>query len=322
MFAARFFVGVGEAAYGSVGIAVVMSVFPAHMRSALSGAFLSGGAFGSVLGMALGGILATHLGWRWAFGAMAGFGLALAVIYPFVVTERRLAPRAPSATAEHLRRLSAPPPLRSLLPGLFSARSVVYAYLGSGLQLFIMGAVFAWMPSFLNRYHGMAPDRAALTAAVFVLIGGVGMILCGMLTDRVSRSFATRKWVMAIGYSLTSFVLLVVAFRLEAGPVQLIVIGAGMLVAGGTAGPAGAMVANLTHPSIHATAFATLSLANNLLGMAPGPFVTGLIADRIGLLGAMQVIPFVIVAAAAAFSIGSRYYAGDLRRLSETKHSG
>jgi hypothetical protein len=30
----------------------------------------------------------------------------------------------------------------------------------------------------------------------------------------------------------------------------------------------------------------------------------------------------VIVAAAAAFSIGSRYYAGDLRRLSETKHSG
>ena len=33
MFAARFLVGVGEAAYGSVGIAVVLSVFPAHLRS-------------------------------------------------------------------------------------------------------------------------------------------------------------------------------------------------------------------------------------------------------------------------------------------------
>ena len=68
MFAARFFVGVGEAAYGSVGIAVIIAVFPPHMRSTLSGAFLAGGAFGSVLGMALGGVISAQFGWRWAFG--------------------------------------------------------------------------------------------------------------------------------------------------------------------------------------------------------------------------------------------------------------
>ena len=33
MFAARFLVGVGEAAYGSVGIAVVLSVFPKRLRA-------------------------------------------------------------------------------------------------------------------------------------------------------------------------------------------------------------------------------------------------------------------------------------------------
>ena len=48
MFIARFLVGVGEAAYGSVGIAVVVSVFPREMRATLSGAFISGGMFGSV----------------------------------------------------------------------------------------------------------------------------------------------------------------------------------------------------------------------------------------------------------------------------------
>ena len=90
----------------------------------------------------------------------------------------------------------------------------------------------------------------------------------------------------------------------------------------GTIGPAGAMVANLTHPTIHATAFATLTLANNLLGLAPGPFVTGMVADRIGLLGAMQVIPFIAVAAAAAFAVGQRYYADDLRRLGALKAKG
>ena len=61
MFLARLFVGVGEAAYGSVGIAVVLSVFPARLRATVTGAFMAGGMFGSVLGMAAGGILATAL---------------------------------------------------------------------------------------------------------------------------------------------------------------------------------------------------------------------------------------------------------------------
>lgn len=319
MFAARFFVGVGEAAYGSVGIAVVLSVFPRHLRASLSGAFTSGGAFGSVLGMAFGGVVAVHLGWRWSFGAMAVFGLLLVVLYPFIVTERRLAARPASATGEHLRKLGRPMPLRRILPGLFSAKSVICAYVGSGLQLFIMGSLLAWMPSYLNRYYHMTPDKAGVTAAVFVLCTGVGMIGCGVLTDRLSRNFAVRKWIMAIVYCLASFAMLMVAFRLDAGVPQLVLIGAGMFLVVGTIGPAGAMVANLTHPSIHATAFATLTLANNLLGLAPGPFVTGMIADRIGLLGTMQLIPLVAVAAAAAFAIGRRHYADDLRRLAEAR---
>ncbi|MNF80426.1 putative MFS-type transporter EfpA [compost metagenome] len=87
MFVARFFVGVGEAAYGSVGIAVVLSVFPKSMRATLTGAFMAGGMFGSVLGMAFGGILAEHLGWRWSFAGMAIFGLVLALLYPLVVKQ-------------------------------------------------------------------------------------------------------------------------------------------------------------------------------------------------------------------------------------------
>lgn len=321
MFAARFFVGVGEAAYGSVGIAVVLSVFPVHLRASLTGAFTSGGAFGSVLGMAFGGVIATHFGWRWSFGAMAGFGLMLVAIYPFVVTEKRLAPKKSTTTGELLRKLNSPPALKTLLPGLFSAKSVVCAYLGSGLQLFIMGSMLAWMPSFLNRYYAMAPDKAGITAAVFVLITGVGMIGCGVVTDRLSRNFAIRKWMMAIVYCLGSFALLMIGFRMEIGTPQLVMIGLGMFLVVGTIGPAGAMVANLTHPSIHATAFATLTLANNLLGLAPGPFVTGMIADRISLMGAMQIIPFMSLGAATAFAIGRRYYGGDLRRLGENKHS-
>lgn len=313
MFAARFLVGVGEAAYGSVGLAVVLSVFPAHLRATLTGAFMSGGAVGSVLGMGLGGLVAVNFGWRWSFASMALFGMVLALLYFTLVTERRLA--SESTVGLGGGHGAKPLGFRALVSSLFSSPSILCAYVGSGLQLFTIASVQVWLPSYVNRYYAMPPDKGGLVAATFVLIGAVGMVLCGMVTDRLSRHHAARKWIIAMTYSLSSFLLLSIAFALPTGPLQLVLIGCGMLFVAGTAGPAGAMVVNLTHPSIHATALATLTLANNLLGLAPGPFLTGVIADRFGLLAAMQFAPVLAVGAATAFFIGRRHYARDLERL-------
>ncbi|MFJ7496408.1 MFS transporter [Streptomyces sp. NPDC097727] len=311
MFLGRFMVGVGEAAYGSVGIAVVLSVFPIGLRATLSGAFMAGGSFGSVLGVSVGGVIAQEHGWRWAFGAMGILGLVLAAVYGLVVTEKRLGPASIRNSAMSGERAS----IRTQLPRLFSSVSVVCAYIGSGLQMFIAMALLAWIPSFLNRYYAMPPAKAGLAAGVFALISGIGMILCGIVADRLSRKAAARKWIVAIVCALGSFVLLMAGFHLPAGPLQLVLIAAGTLVAGGTAGPAAAMVANLTPAAIAATAFATLTLANSLLGLAPGPAVTGMLADHLGLLGALRLIPLVALAGGVAFTIGKFSYEKDLRRL-------
>lgn len=317
LLVARAFVGVGEAAYGSVGVALILGLFPPHLRSTLTGAFMAGGAFGSVLGMALGGAVATQLGWRASFGAMACLGFALVVCFRLVVTERRIAGNGARAARSGRERAPAlaHASLRTVLAELFSTVSVVCAYVGSGLQLFIMGAVIAWMPSFLNRYYALPPDKAAAAAAGFVLLGGSGMIACGIVTDRLSRACPERKWAMAIVYCAISFALLAIGFRLSPGAPQLGLLALGMFVVAGTSGPAGAMVANLTPPSIHSPAFATLTLVNNLLGLAPGPLVTGFIADRIGLVGALQIAPLVALASAFAFAVGRFRYGDGLRRL-------
>jgi len=315
MLLARAFVGIGEAAYGSVGIAVVLSIFPVRLRSTITGAFMAGGAFGSVLGMALGGAVAAHLGWRAAFGAMAIMGVVLVVIYRVVVTEKRIAALQPASVSREAQGLGMRISLRTLLKGLFSTRSVVCAYVGSGVHLLVPAAVWSWLPSFLNRYYGMATGKAAVTAALFVLVTGVGMVVCGNLADRFSKENGARKWTIAIAYCLLCFVLLGIGFRMPAGPAQLVMIGAGMFFCAGAAGPSGAMVANLTPPAIHASAFATLTLANNLLGLAPAAVLTGVVADRIGLLGALQLVPFAPLVAAIVFVIGRRNYAADLDRV-------
>jgi len=269
--------------------------------------------FGSVLGMGLGGAVAAQLGWRYSFFAMAVFGLLVLVAFALLVTEKRIDPerRHAARVAAEKHRFQ----FRTLMPGLFSARSVIFAYLGNGLQLFIVGSLIAWMPSFLNREYGLPLAKASGLAAGFVLLSGIGMIVCGMFTDRLCRNAPILKFRVAVALSVTTFALLGLGFRLDHGAVQLLVLGLGTFLAAGTTGPSTAMVANVTHPSIHSTAFATLSLANNLLGMAPGPVVTGMLADRYGLGVAFQFVPFICLAAALSFSLGKRHYNADIERI-------
>jgi len=312
MMLARLFIGLGEAAYGSVGLAVVLMVFSPSRRASLTGAFMAGGSFGSVLGVFLGGILAVQLGWRWAFGAMAVIGLVLVALYAVFVSDGKL---RRNQHPGNVPTQAVAPTERAPLRTLVSTPAVVCAYVGSGLQLFVAGTLFAWLPSYLNRAYGLAPDKAGIAAAGFILLMGVGMIVCGMVTDRVSAQKPIRKWNSALVYASLSVALLPIGFAQDPGAPQLLLLAAGAFFAAGTAGPAGAMVANLTPASIRATAFGTLTLVNNLLGLAAGPFVTGLLADRLGLVGAMTVAPLVSGLAIVALLIGRRAYPRSVLRV-------
>ena len=307
LFLARTFVGIGEAAYGSVGIAVVLTVFPAAMRATLSGTFVAGGAFGTVLGATVGGAVGQALGWRWAFGVTGALGLVLAAVYGLVVTERRLAPGAGPGPGprEHV-------PLRALLPELFCRVSIVCAYLGSGLQFIVAGALVAWLPSFFTRYYHLTTAKAGAVAGLFALVIGIGMIVGGIVSDRAGRTDPAMPWTVAMTCGLASCVLLPTAFWLPAGGAQLLLLTLGALASAATAGPAGAMVASLAPAAISASAFAVLALANNLLGLVPGAVLTGVLADRLGLAGALRLMPLAAAGAVVAFWVGRGRYAGDL----------
>lgn len=309
MLIGRALVGIGEAAYGSVGIAVVISVFPARLRATLSAAFMAGGSFGQILGVAIGGAIAASHGWRTAFAVIGIAGLVLGVLYPIIVRERRI------RTLGGIP-LTDPAALKVPLRALIGNRSVRLAYLGSGLQLFAAGALPAWLPSYFNRYYHLPVDKAGSLAAVLLLVCAIGMILCGMLSDRISRDRPEHKIALAIGYALGTALCLTLAMLLPPGTPQLVLLGAAMFLVAGTVGPVGAMVANLTPLAIHGSAFATLTLANNLLGLAPGPILTGRFADGIGLANAFSLLPVPCLLAALTFATMRRSYLGDLRTAS------
>lgn len=310
MLIGRALVGIGEAAYGSVGLAVVMMVFPARLRGTLTAAFMAGGLFGQVLGVAIGGAVAAIHGWRIAFAVIGMAGLVMGLFYPLIVRENRI--RALSGESGSAALAQATAPLRALVGN----RSVRLAYVASGLQLFAAGALPAWLPSYFNRAYQLPVDQAGSLAALLLLVSGLGMIGCGMISDRVSRQRPERKIALAIGYSLGAALCLAAAMLLPPGTAQLVLLAAAMFMVAGTVGPVGAMVANLTPLAIHGSAFATLTLANNLIGLAPGPILTGRIADAIGLADAFLLLPVPCLLAAAVFAMMRRSYLVDLAKRS------
>ena len=84
LLVARAVVGLGEAGYGSVGAAMVAAHFPQRMRAGLLGGFFASASAGSVLGVILGGVIASRFGWQAAFGVVGIPGLIIAVLYLFV----------------------------------------------------------------------------------------------------------------------------------------------------------------------------------------------------------------------------------------------
>ncbi len=295
LLAARAVIGFGEAAYGSVGLAVVIGAFPARMRAVLTAGFMAGGPLGSVAGVALGGSIAASHGWRWSFAAMALAGLAIALAFAAVARERRLAP--PKAKE------------RAPISSLFASRALLLVYLGSGLQLFVCAVLTFWLPAYFGRVWHYGVGQAAQIAAVVLLAQALGMVLCGLLSDRIAQGgHGERRFVLAIALGLASTALLVPGFLLPPSPLQFGLLFAGAFLAAGTTGPVGSLVAQLTPVALHGTAFAVVTLANNAFGLAPGPWLAGVLADRMPLGEALALTALVPLGAALAFVLAGRAY--------------
>ncbi|MEQ1550826.1 MFS transporter [Sphingorhabdus sp.] len=309
MLAARLFVGVGEAAYGSVGIAVVLAVFPTHMRATLSSSFLAGSIAGQMAGVILGAQIAATHGWRSSFVAIGIFGLVLALIYPMVVRENRL------GTPPERKRLE----WRELARLLFGRPLLPLTYFAGGIQLFCTGTLAVFLPILFTRHYGMALDVAGRSTAIFLMLCAIGMVSCGVLVDRMARRDPAITPKLSIGFSLLSAALFAGAFFSPPGQLQLVLIGGALLVVAGITGVTGSMVANATPREIHSTSMAVLALAYNLLGLAPGPIVTGWLSDQYDLLVALKFLPLPCLLSAAAMVFAGRLYSAEMKAKNSAK---
>jgi MFS family permease len=305
----RGLVGVGEAAYGTVGAALIATLFPMRLRSSVLGAFFMAAIVGSVLGVVLGGVIAERWGWQAGFGAVGIPGLVLAFVFAFVVRDYKTValPHAGGGKA----RLAA----RAIATALLRPRTAWIACLGAGFQLLTLSMTYAWLPTYFHRYYGLAPDQAGVKAALVVLAGGVGAMAWGVIADRLTPTIAcARLYVPVAGAVLTTALMATAFAAFPPGSAQFVLIVAGGFTMAVNVGPVSAVVLDVVHPSLRATAGSILSLVQNLFGLAGGPLLTGVLSDRYGLQFALAVVPVFCLLAAALFLLAARTYVSDLQQ--------
>src|SRR6187551_468303 len=224
LLVARSVVGVGEAAYGSAGAALLATMFPPRMRSTVLGAFLAAGLVGSVLGVVLGGVISTHWGWQAGFGAVGVPGLLLAILFIVVVRDYKTVALPTQQRSHRSTSMAA----GAIVSALLRPRTALITCVGAGLQLVMVSTTWAWMPSYFNRFYGLAPDQAGVKTGLVVLVGGIGAVVWSVVADRMSGRFPrARLQVPAIGAVLTAGLMFVAFGVLTPGGLQFAFIIAG-----------------------------------------------------------------------------------------------
>ncbi len=315
LFAARAMVGVGETGYGSVGAALIASLFPRRLRATLMGAFFAAASVGSVLGVLLGGVIAARWGWQAAFGVVGVPGLMLALLYVFV-PDYKTVTMAPTSAHDAQARQPGSTLVQRVVTAISSSRTLWWTCLGAAFQLIVVSTIWSWLPSYLNRYHGTAPEHAAMQAALVVLCGALGAFVWGVVADVVAARRQRNRLIAVAALAIVTVFVFMTAFR-SAMPAnqQFLLIALGGFLMTCTVAPASSVVFDVIHPGVRSTGAALLSLFQNLFGLAIGPFVGGAMSDAWGLQTALAVMPLFGVVAAACFLWAARSYEAELQRV-------
>jgi MFS transporter, Spinster family, sphingosine-1-phosphate transporter len=315
LLSARALIGLGEAGYGSVGAALIASIFPVRMRPVLLAAFFAAASVGSVLGVLLGGLIAARWGWQAAFGVVGIPGLVLALLYLKVRDYRtvELTPQLDRATS------STGSAAKFIVRALVRSPTMLWVCLGGAAQLIVVSAVWAWLPSFFNRVYDIAPDQAAIKAALVVLCGAAGSVIWGAVVGRAGAKRRRNKLHAMAALCIAAMLVLMWGFgsMAPASQSQFWLIALGGFVMTCTVGPVAAVVINVVHPGVRATGSSVLALFQNLFGLAAGPFIGGVLSDAFGLETALTVIPAFGLLAALFFTLAARTYEADIHRVED-----
>ncbi|UUD63294.1 MFS transporter [Pseudomonas seleniipraecipitans] len=204
LFVLRFMVGFAEAPSFPGNARIVAAWFPTAERGTASAIFNSAQYFATALFAPLMGWIVYAHGWEHVFVVMGVFGILFAGVWMKTIYNPKEHPRISAAEIEHIAsngglvdmdqtKKSDGGPKWNYIAQLLTNRMMIGVYLGqyciNGITYFFL----TWFPVYLVQERGMTILKAGFIASLPAIMGFVGGVLGGVISD----------WLLRRGHSLT-----------------------------------------------------------------------------------------------------------------------
>lgn len=306
---ARVGVAVGEAGGTAPSITMVADHYPPQQRGRAMSVYMLGPQLGILFGLALGGWIAHHYGWRQAFIWMGIPGIVAALLLRFTTVE-------PVRGRWEATRTEAPVgSMKDLARDLWRS-SAFTRITWAGLTLGFAGyGIGIWTPAFLVRSHGMTLQSAG---AVMGILGGLAAVLGALISGWLSDALARRDPRWRLGVPILGCVLALpcgVTFYLSPAGGQWMVAGMGVphaivwyLMFGITTvwwmAPVYAALSDIVAANRRATALAVFNLGLTMIGGGLGPLLVGMLSDALTALHGNEALRWALTWSMAAYVLG------------------
>lgn len=295
----RVFVGIGEGGYGPAAPTILADLFPIENRGRILAIFCAAIPVGSALGYVLGGFINAHLGWRWAFYLVMPPGLLLGV---FCFFQRD--PRGLGLTAEKRQRPGWPE-----YRAIIRTRSYVFNCAAQTAMTFALGGLAFWTPAYLE-FRQQPATAIMIFGLITVVAGLISTLLGGVVADRLRSRIPG-------SYFLVSGVGMLIAFPLFLGvlytpfPAAWIFMFLAVFFVFLNTGPSNTALANVSLPSVRATAFAANIFIIHLFGDAAAFPIIGYIGGHADMHVAFLVVSGTMLLSGVIWLAGMKYLPAD-----------
>ena len=308
----RLFVGIGEAGYGPAAPTIISDHFPVASRGKMLSFFYMAIPVGSALGYAFGGGISAHFGsWRVPFYLVAPPGLALGALCLFM--------REPRSRQSKIQN---PKSKIGDYLALFRNPSYVLNTLAMTAMTFAIGGLSFWIPGYIFEYRHQ-PDLARINmmfGGITVVAGFLATLLGGIVGDRLTKRFPG-AYFMVSGCGMLCAFPFTLGFLYAPFPLAWVFVFLAVFCLFFNTGPSNTALANVTHPSVRATAFALNIFIIHAAGDAISPPLIGWIAGHWQMNMAFMLVAAVMLVAGVIWMIGAKYLGRDTERASEELRS-
>ncbi|WP_083197419.1 spinster family MFS transporter [Candidatus Viadribacter manganicus] len=288
---ARIGVGVGEAGCTPPAHSLITDYVAKEKRASALAFYSMGTPLGSLVGMALGGLIADAYGWRMAFIVCGIPGVLLAIVAGLTLVEPRI-----SATADEFKlrtqQMRDAKPFRDALATLRTKRTFWLVSFAAAIKAFIGYGQAPFAASFFYRNHLEEVTRLGamfslqpggflgLALGLMAGIGGaIGAYAGGVIADKYGgRDFRAYVSVPAIA-SVAVIPVFLVGVMSSSAVVAIGSLFLGAVIGTLWYGPVYATAQTIAKPHMRATASAILLFIINLIGLGLGPLFVGALSD-------------------------------------------